>query len=91
MTTAIKCPKVRSVRTGSDKTLWVQFDNGISKRYDCKPLLTAEPFRALQNDALFRAAHADAGGYGVIWNDEIDLAESEIWINGMEAEQCNAG
>ncbi len=91
MTTSIIFPKVRSVRTESDKTLWVEFDNGISKRYDCNPLLTAEPFRALQNEALFRAARADAGGYGVIWNDDIDLAESEIWINGIEAEQCNAG
>ena len=91
MTTAMKYPKVRSASAEANKTLWVQFDNGVAKRYDCKPLLTAKPFSALQNDAIFRAAHADAGGYGVVWNDDIDLAESEIWINGMEAEQCNAG
>jgi len=41
----------------------------------------------LQNDAMFREVHADTHGYGVIWNDEIDLAESEIWINGKAAEQ----
>lgn len=22
--------------------------------------------------------------YGVIWNDEIDLSEYELWINGVE-------
>jgi hypothetical protein len=89
MTTGMKYPKVRSVRTEREKTLWVRFDNGVAKLYDCKPLLSTEPFRVLQNDAIFRTAHADANGYGVIWNDDIDLAESEIWINGKEAEQSN--
>ena len=91
MTTGMKYPRIRSVRAEGDKTLWVTFDNGVAKLYDCKPLLRTEPFRLLQNDAIFRAAHADTNGYGVIWNDEIDLAESEIWINGVEAEQSNAG
>lgn len=86
MTPGMKYPKVRSVRAGRDKTLWVKFDNGVAKLYDCKPLLRSEPFRILQNDAIFRAAHADANGYGVIWNDDIDLAESEIWLNGKNEE-----
>ena len=90
MTTVMKYPKVRSVRTEEDKILWVRFDNGVAKLYDCKPLLKTEPFRVLENDAIFRAAHADPNGYGVIWNDDIDLAESEIWLNGKEAEHRNA-
>ena len=55
--------------------------------YDCTPLLRAEAFRPLQDEAIFRCAHTDTYGYGVIWNDDIDLAESEIWINGQDAEQ----
>ena len=81
----MKYPRIRSVRTESNKTLWVEFDNGVAKLYDCKPLLKIEPFRDLQNEAMFRKAHADTNGYGVVWNDDIDLAESEIWINGKEA------
>jgi len=84
----MKYPRIRSVKTEANKTLLVTFDNGVEKVYDCKPLLKSEPFRALQNDAIVRKAHADTHGCGVIWNDEIDLAESEIWINGKEAEQC---
>jgi hypothetical protein len=91
MISGIKYPKIQSVRTEGEKTLWVKFDNGATKLYDCRPLLRTEPFRTLQNDAIFRTAHADTNGYGVIWNDDIDLAESEIWINGKDAEKSNAG
>jgi len=28
--------------------------------------------------------HADPHGYAVVWNDDIDLAESEIWLKGIE-------
>jgi len=27
--------------------------------------------------------------YGVIWNDDVDLAESELWLNGRAAEQTD--
>ena len=73
------------------KTLLVTFENGDRKVYDCTPLLQTEAFRALQDEAIFRCAHADSHGHGVIWNDDIDLAESEIWINGRIAEQNDAG
>jgi hypothetical protein len=28
----------------------------------------------------------DKHGYGIAWNDELDLSESELWINGLSAE-----
>ena len=90
MTTATAYPKIRSVKTRPGKTLVVTFENGDKKVYDCTPLLRADTFRPLQDEAIFRCAHVDSHGYGVIWNDEIDLAESEIWINGRDAEQMDA-
>lgn len=75
-------PKISRVKTIGGKTLLVDFDNGVQKVYDCTPLLQTEAFRPLQNESLFRSVHADPHGYGVIWNEEIDLAESEIWLNG---------
>ena len=87
MTTATAYPKIRSVKTRPGKTLVVTFENGDKKVYDCTPLLRADTFRPLQDEAIFRCAHADSHGYGVIWNDEIDLAESEIWINGRDADK----
>ena len=79
-------PKIRSVRPRSGKTLLVEFENGARKVYDCTPLLKSEAFRPLQDEAIFRCAHADSHGYGVIWNDDIDLAESEVWLNGRTVE-----
>ena len=75
-------PKIKSVKVLPSKTLQVLFKSGDVRYYDCRPLLKEEPFTALQNDALFRAAKAEKNGYAVVWNDEIDLSESEIWIHG---------
>lgn len=84
-------PKIRSVEPMSGKTLLVTFENGKRKIYDCNPLLQYEAFQPLQDDAIFRCAHSDSHGYGVIWNDSIDLAESEVWINGRDVEQSAGG
>ena len=91
MTTATKYPRIQNVTPQRGKTLLVTFENGVRKVYDCGPLLQRDVFRSLQDDAVFRCAHADSHGYGVVWNDDIDLAESEIWINGQPAEQRGGG
>jgi hypothetical protein len=85
MTTATY-PRIKAVLPKPGKRLIVEFDNGVVKVYDCTPLLANQTFQPLQDEALFRCAHADAHGCGVIWNDEIDLAESELWIHGEPAE-----
>lgn len=82
MTTIVSYPLISSVKPLSNKRLMVTFANGISKVYDCTPLLESKAFRPLQDEILFKKVHADPPGYAVIWNDEIDLAESELWIHG---------
>ena len=82
MTIPTTYPKIRSVKAMHNKTLLVTFKNGSQKVYDCTPLLQSTAFRPLQEEALFRSAYVDSHGYGIVWNDNIDLAESEIWING---------
>lgn len=90
MTTTTTYPKIQNVSPKPGMTLLVTFDNGVSRLYDCKPLLENEVFRPLREEAFFRCAQADSHGYGVVWNDEIDLAESEIWLNGKTAEPDGA-
>ena len=90
MTSIGTYPRIRSVEPKCDKSLLVTFDNGEQRMYDCTPLLDSEVFRPLQDEAFFRCAHVDSHGYGVVWSDEIDLAESEIWLNGCPAEQGHA-
>ena len=75
-------PKISRVKPQADKLLLVDFANGEKRLYDCKPLLLHEEFRLLSDDAFFKCAKADPHGYGVVWSDEVDLAESEIWLNG---------
>jgi hypothetical protein len=75
-------PRVIRVQPLPRLRLRVAFDNGDTRLYDCAPLLDRAAFAPLRTDALFRAVQPDPHGYGVIWNDDIDLAESELWLNG---------
>lgn len=83
-------PRIRSVEALPGKKLRVAFEGGGTRIYDCRPLLNEEAFKPLQDEALFRSVKAEKHGYAVIWNDEVDLAESEIWLHGR-AEQGVAG
>jgi len=76
-------PKIKSVIPNSDYTLIINFSNGDVKKYDCHHLLNQENFYELKNVYFFKQVHVDPGGYGVSWNDDIDLAESELWLNGQ--------
>ena len=35
---------------------------------------------------LFHAVKVDPGGYGILWNDDLDLDAETIWKNGIEIE-----
>lgn len=77
--------KVKAVSAMPDYKLSVQFCEGVTKIYDVKPLFEHLPvFAALQNEELFFGVTVDAGGYGVIWNDELDLSCDELWENGVK-------
>jgi hypothetical protein len=78
-------PRIENVRPLPRRCLLVRFRNGITKIFDCDPLLRDPPFDQLRNDSMFRAVRVDPGGYGVSWTDEIDLSESEIWLKGVAA------
>ena len=77
--------KVKSIAPLSDFRLSVQFSEGVTKLYDLKPLFERIPaFRYLRdNPAEFGCVSVDVGGYGIIWNDELDLSCDELWENGI--------
>ena len=77
-------PKINTVTALPNYRLAVTFQNGIVKLYDCLSLLEEPAFAPLRTEALFDQVEVDAGGYGVIWSDEVDLSESELWLNGVE-------
>lgn len=82
----MESPKIVSVKAMGDTTLLVEFVGGFWRRYDVEPLLSRPAFAALKDRRLFHSVHVDAGGYGVVWNEDLDLAEHELWVNGVEVE-----
>ncbi len=79
-----KNPKIKSVRAEDDLHLIVEFDNNITKNYDCQLIINRHEFQPLRNKAFFRSVTVDSGGYGVSWNEDIDISEYELWTNGKE-------
>lgn len=76
--------KVKNVAALPEYKLSVQFCEGATKIYDVVPLFEKIPaFSALHNEELFSEVHTDVGGYGVVWNDDLDLSCDELWENGV--------
>ena len=75
--------KIKSVAPLPDYCLVVQFSEGRTKIYDTKPLFDKIPaFRQLSDPELFSDVYADAGGHGIVWNDDLDISCDELWDNG---------
>lgn len=78
--------KITKVTPLIDYCLKVTFEGNITKIYDVKPLFDRfDIFNHLKENNLFNDVHVDQGGYGVIWNEQIDLSAEEIFTNGKEA------
>ena len=65
-------------------TLVAVFWDGTEKKYDVRQMYHICPqMRVLEDDtSLYRTVRVDTGGYGVSWNDDLDLDAEEIWDNG---------
>ena len=76
--------KIKAVSALPEYKLCVQFAEGVTKIYDVKPLIAKwAPFGALADTPeLFFSVTVDTGGYGIIWNDDIDLSCDELYENG---------
>ncbi len=76
--------KLKNITPLSDLILLAEFQDGTIKKYDVKPLIKKIPvFEMLEYvNGLFNQVRIDAGGYGVVWNDEIDLSSEELYYNG---------
>lgn len=75
--------KIEEVIPIKDMTLMVKFINGEMKIYDIKPLMKKwKIFEELKEEKLFEQVKVDKGGYGISWNENIDLDCNELWSNG---------
>lgn len=78
--------KVKNVLPLENYILSVQFEDGTNKKYDVKPLFSKwTAFKDLIDiKGLFEQVKVDMGGYGIVWNDYIDLSCDELYYNGVE-------
>jgi len=78
----MNCPKIISVKPLDDYQLLIEFSNREYRKYDAKPLLKNATFTPLANHGFFKNVRIEKGGYEVNWNEEIDISEYELWVNG---------
>lgn len=77
--------RIKSIVPMEDYNLQIVFQDNTVKKYDIKPLFEIwEAFEALRSiPGLYQQVKVDTGGYGISWNDEIDLACNELWEHGV--------
>lgn len=75
--------KIKNVTPLQDYRLSIQFAEGITKIYNMIDLIeNNKMFFKLKDKELFYSVEVDVGGYGIIWNDDIDISCDELFNNG---------
>ncbi len=80
--------KVKNVNALPGFKLSVQFCEGTTKIYDVNPLFNRLPVFNYFKDkpAAFYQVSVDMGGYGIVWNDDLDISCDELWEHGTQVE-----
>ena len=78
--------RITSVKPMDDYVLLVGFENEVYKHFDLKPFIATTPaFRLLKEvNGLYQQAKIDIGGYGIVWNDYIDVSADSIYEKGID-------
>lgn len=77
--------KISSIKTKENLIIVATFFDGTVKEYDIKNLFPVYPqLKTLENNKLFKGVQIDTGGYGISWNDDLDLDADTIWEDGIE-------
>ena len=77
--------RIQSVNALDNYIIEAQFFGGEIKQYDVKQLFSVFPqFKMFEKvRGLFECIKVGAGGYGISWNDELDLDAETIWEDGI--------
>jgi len=76
-------PRISKAKAIDEHTLLVEFVDGEIKEYSIHHLLEKPMFSALKQPAFFKKFEVEPGGYALVWNEEIDISEYELWKNGV--------
>ena len=77
--------KITSLATLPDYVLLVGFQSGEYKQFDLKPYMEKyPPFRAMLDvNGLYEQAKIDVGGFGIVWNDDLDVSAEGVYEKGV--------
>lgn len=78
-----KYPKVIKVQAISPLKLEILFENGEQRLYNVSKLIDKYPFEQLADYNFLKQVKVDENGYGIYWNEDLDLAESELFENSI--------
>ena len=76
-----------------DYVLLAHFTDGSDRLYDMKRLFDQYPvFKSFETiPGLFQTARADVGGFGIVWNEDIDIDAEEVYQNGQDFKTAFSG
>ena len=77
---------IKTVNTIDSHTLLVIFQDGTEKTYDIRQLYDDYPCVKLfeEEPSLFEQVKLFGNsGYGIYWNDDLDLSANELWHSGV--------
>lgn len=74
-----------NVKFLKDVTVEVTYQDGKVVQYDMSQMFKKYPqLEELRiNRKLFESGHLDVGGYGIVWNDELDFDATSIYEDGV--------
>lgn len=77
--------RVSGVMLMKDCKLWLRFNNGEARIFDCTPLLALPAFAPLSDAEVFASAYIDYGV--VVWdNGNIDISPEKLYADSVPAE-----
>ena len=85
----MKYPRICKAKVIDAHTLVIEFTNQEVKKYNVLHLLGNPMFAPLRQPAFFKNFKIEQGGYGIVWNEDIDLSEYELWKNSVTLDESD--
>ncbi|MCT7953094.1 DUF2442 domain-containing protein [Ancylothrix sp. C2] len=79
----MKYPHIVAAKAIDNQTLLVKFTDDEFRQYNISKFLENPMFAKLHNPAFFKNFKIEEGGYGLVWDDDVDISEYELWQNGI--------
>ena len=79
----MKPPRIVAAKAIDTQILVVKFTNDDFRKYDISKLLENPLFAKLHNPVVFKNFRIEEGGYGLVWDEDVDISEYELWQNGI--------